>query len=518
MLFIPLIALVVAAFATWILRNRAARTQWAVSASLGILIWILTMVLSNSLPASVSVSVWQPERLFQSPLEFSLDQTSWAYMYAGSTVLLAMILTAAARQNIAPAEVRAFWFIYTALAMIAMLAANLVTLTISWALMDFLTLVFFLRYAERPEDIQRALIRTGIDMAGVLLLFAGASMNFQAGGDTSITTAFRSTTGVLLVILAALFRLGVLPIHFGIPTIGPIRRGMGTLLRLFPPAVSLILLTRLFGLGLPIETRMWLMLAGMIGVIVGGVRWVLEDDVIESRPFFVLAISSLAVLAGAVEWGADSPRAAGVTMLLIGATLSLSEIHSPTHRVWPMLGALILVGLPFSAGGALAAVFGRILIIGGSVPALIIGFMGLTLLGLGALHAVLESETPWPSGETLVRVMFGVGIALPLLVSIGLGIWLQAVPEIEGLLSFGISAALCALLYFILRRLPAELIQQWQGMAVMADPQRVYRAMWSPLRILARIARVFGSLFEGEGALLWMLVVVLFIVLALGTL
>ncbi len=514
--FLPLIVLVLAAFTTWILRSRAARTQWAVSAGFGILIWIVTMALSASLPASVSFSVWQPERLFQSPLQFSLDQTSWAYMYACSTVLLAMILAAATRQIIAPADVRAFWFIYTALAMIAMLAANLVTLTVSWALMDFLTLIFFIRYAESPEDVQRALIRTGIDMAGVLLLLAGASMNYQAGGDTSITTAFQSTTGVLLVILAALFRLGVLPLHFGIPTFEPLRRGMGTLLRLFPPAVSMILLTRLFGLGLPIETRNWLMIAGIVGVMIGGIRWVLEDDVIESRPYFVLTLASLAVLVGVAQWGVEGPRAAGVAMLLIGATLSLSEIHSPAHRVWPLLGALILVGMPWSIGGVLGASFGMVLPTDGSILTLIVGVIGMTLLGLGSLHAVLEQEIQWPSSETLVRVMFGMGIALPVLVSIGLGIWLQAEPGLEGLLVFGISASLGVLLLFVIRRLPAELVQRWQGAAGRIDPQHVYRAMWSPLRILARIARITGAVFEGEGALLWMTVVILFIILALG--
>ncbi|TFH42922.1 MAG: hypothetical protein E4H01_12780 [Lysobacterales bacterium] len=514
--FLPLIALILAAFTTWILRGRAVRTQWAVSASFGILIWIVTMGLSTSFPASVSFSVWQPERLFQSPLQFSLDQTSWAYMYASSTVLLAMIFTASARQSVSPADVRAFWFLYTALAMIAMLAANLVTLTISWALMDFLTLIFFLRYAVRPEDVQRALIRTGIDMAGVLLLLAGASMNFQAGGDTSITTAFQSTTGVLLVILAALFRLGVLPLHFGIPTFEPLRRGMGTLLRLFPPAVSMILLTRLFGLGLPVETRNWLMFVGIVGVLIGGIRWVLEDYVIESRPYFVLTISSLAVLAGVAEWGIEGPRAAGVAMLLIGAALSLSEIHSPVHRVWPILGAVILVGMPWSIGGVLGASFGRLLHTGGNLPTIIAGAIGMTLLGLGAVHAVLEEEIQWPSAETLVRVMFDMGVALPVLVSVGLGIWLQPVPGLEGIIVFAISASLGLLLLFVLRRLPTDLVQSWQGTAGRFDPQYVYRVLWRPLRILARIARVTGSIFEGEGALLWMTVVIVFIILALG--
>lgn len=516
MLFLPLIALVFAGITTWVLRNRTARTQWAVGAGFAILTWLITMALSSFLPASSSFSVWQPERLFQSPLSFSLDETSWAYMYASTTVLLAMVLTAATRRYAAPAEVRSFWFIFTALTLIALLAANLVTLTISWALMDFLTLVFFLRYAARPEDVQRALVRTGIDMAGLLLLLAGASMNYQAGGDTSITTAFVSNTGVLLVILASLIRLGILPLHYGIPTFEPLRRGMGTLLRLFPPAVSMVLLTRLFELDIAAQNRTWIMVAGGVGVFIGGVRWVLEDDVIESRPFFVLTISSLAVLIGASGVGGEGPRAAGVMMLLVGATLSLTVIYSPAQRIWPLLGSLLLLGLPWSVGGIVAASLGELIGTGIWLPSVIVGGIGMMLLGLGSLHAVLEEEIPWPSGETLVRIMFSMGLALPILVSLGLGIWLQTAPGINGLSIFGFSVILAVLMFVILRRMPPGIVQRWQAGVSRVDPQGAYRALWRPLKVIGRIARLSGSVFEGEGALLWMAVVVLFLILALG--
>ncbi len=516
LLFLPLIALMVAGVTTWVLRNRAARTQWAVGAGFAILTWLITMALSSSLPARSSFSVWQPERLFQSPLSFSLDQTSWAYMYASTTVLLAMVLTAATRRYAAPAEVRAFWFIFTALTLIALLAANLVTLTISWALMDFLTLLFFLRYATRPEDVQRTLVRTGIDMTGLLVLLAGASMNYQAGGDTSITTAFVSNTGVLLVILASLIRLGILPLHYGIPTFEPLRRGMGTLLRLFPPAVSLVLLTRLFELDIASQTRTWIMLAGGLGVFIGGVRWVLEDDVIESRPFFVLTISSLAVLIGASGAGGDGTRAAGVAMLLVGATLSLTEIHTPAQRIWPLLGSLLLLGLPWSIGGVVASSLGGMLGIGSWLPPVIVGGIGMVLLGLGSLHAVLEEEIPWPSAETLVRTMFTMGLALPILVGLGLGLWLQTAPGVEGLSIFGLAVILAALVFVVLRRVPPDVVRRWQSGISRVDPRGVYRVLWRPVKTLGRIARMSGGVFEGEGALLWMAVVVLFLILALG--
>ena len=516
-LTIPLlIILVTAGMATWFLRNQAARTQWAVSAAFAGLVWIIGMLLSLRIPEVFRFSVWQPEALFQSPLLLSLDQTSWIYLYSMTTVLLAMIFTAAARPAIAPAGVRAFWFLYTGLSIVAILAANLLTLAITWALMDLMTLVFYIRLAEDPGDVQMALVRSGVDIAGVLLLLAGASLNHLAGGDTLITTPFLSTSAALLVVLAALLRLGLMPLHFGLSDFEPLRRGLGTLLRLFPPAVSLALLSRLFDIGLPEGTASWLMLAGVVGTFVGGVRWVLEADVIRSRPFFVLTVSSLAVLAGFTPGGAEGSRAAGVILLLMGATLSLTEIHSPAHKIWPFLVALVLLGLPWTPGGILAEAFGASFLAGGLSLAIITGTLGLSALGLGALHVFYMDESPWPTSESLVRLMYGLGLALPVLVSIGLGIWFRTLPAIAGVAFFASAALFMGLGFFVLRRLPANQVQRWQSLAGKIDPQPLYRLFWIPLRRSAHYLRSVGMAFEGDGAMIWMFVVILFLVLALG--
>jgi hypothetical protein len=508
--------LVIAGAATWLMRSQAARTQWALSAAFAAFSWLFSMALLLSLPVMIQFSVWQPEELFKSPLLLSLDQTSWSYLYAMTTVLLAMIFTAAARPTMAPAGVRAFWFLYTALAVLAILAANLLTLTITWALMDLMTLVFSVWAAEDPGDVQQALTRFGVDTAGVLLLIAGASLNHIAGGDTLITTPFLSTSGVLLVIFSALIRIGIMPLHFGISGFEPLRRGLGTLLRLFPPAVSLALLTRMFDIGLPAGTKIWLFAAAIIGVAVGGLRWVLEADAIRSRPFFVMAISSLAVLAGVTQVGAAGARSAGVMLLLMGATLSLTEIHSPAHRIWPLLAALVLIGLPWTPGGVLATTFGSSAVSAEHWLAIGIGVIGMSALGLGGMHVFFEPESEWPTSESLVRVTYGLGLAVPVLVSFGIGIWLQPMPTLWGVILFGGAAVLSTLSLFGLRRLPASQAQRWQSIAGKVDPQPIYRLLWRPLRGFARFARTIGAIFEGEGALIWMFVVVLFLVLALG--
>ena len=46
--------------------------------------------------------------------------------------------------------------------------------------------------------------------------------------------SFKST---LLITLAAVFRLGLFPLHLGLPAEVNIRQGLGTLLRLIPAAV-----------------------------------------------------------------------------------------------------------------------------------------------------------------------------------------------------------------------------------------------------------------------------------------
>ena len=518
MIFIPIIALLLAACVTWLVRNRPSRTQWVVSTAFGVIVWFLSLLLFAAIPNAASFSVWQPANLFQTPFELSLDKTSWGIAYCISTVLLSMILTAATRPDIASTGVRVFWFIYAALAMLAVFAINLLTVVLAFALIDLSSFIFYIYFTENADDIRRAIIRAGIDLGGVLFIVAAAWVNSIDGNGVGLNAAAFSAPAALLFLVGILLRLGLIPLHFGLPSFSPLRRGVGTLLRLYPPALALLLLSRVIGNGAPEIIKVWLAVAGTIGIMLGGIRWLLEEDRTTARPFLVMGLAGIGILASSgVSSNGDVLFATSALLLLVGAVLSLIQIHTPSHRVWPVFAAALLVGMPWSPGGLISSVMGQSALNEGMWIQMFIGIIGLSSLGLGAIHIYFSEEEPWPTGESLIRVMYSMGLALPILVSIGLGLWIDETFSLYGGLVSVVAVAVGVGAFFALRNIGEVANERWKPVFIFLrfDPHRIYSVFWIILRRSLSIARSIGELFEGEAAMLWMFAFIAVLLLTL---
>ncbi|MCJ7565973.1 MAG: hypothetical protein MUO58_00335 [Anaerolineales bacterium] len=516
MLFIPIIVLLLAAGATWLVRNLPSRTQWAVSTSFGLIIWSLSLLMLAAVPNAARFSIWQPANLFQTPLEFTLDKTSWGLAYCISTVLLSMILTAATRPDIASTGVRAFWFVYAALAILAVSSINLLTVVLTFALIDLCSFVFFIYHTESVDDVRRAIVRAGVDLGGVLLIVSAAWVNSIDGIGAGLNVEYFSAPAAILLLMGVLLRLGLIPLPFALPTLSPLSRGAGTLLRLYPPALALSLLARFLENGAPVTIRIWLATAGAIGILVGGVSWLLEEDRVLARPFLVMGLAGVGILASSsASANGDVLFATSALLLLVGALLSLIQIHTPSHRLWPAFAAALLIGIPLSPGGLISSVMGRSVLNEGTWIRAIIGIIGLSSLSLGAIHIFFSDEEPWPTGESLIRVMYSMGLALPVLVSIGLGFWIEGTFSIYGGLVAAAAIALGAGVFLALRNLRGIETERWKSALLRLNPQRIYSVFWDILRRSLGTARTIGELFEGEAAMLWMFAFIAVLFLAL---
>lgn len=516
MLFIPIIALLLAAGATWLVRNRPSRTQWVVSTLLVLIIWFLSLLMLAAIPNSASFSIWQPENLFQTPLEFSLDRISWALTYCISTVLLAMLLTAATRSDIATTGVRFFWFVFAALAMLVAFAINLLTVALTLALLDLCSFIFFIYYAENVGDIRRAIVRAGVDLVSVLLIVAAAWINSTEGISAGLNAVSFSASAALLFLMGILARLGVIPLDLALPSLSPLRRATDSILRLLPPALALLLLARFLENGTLPVMRLWLTLAGVIGILLGGVRWLLEEDRFLAKLFFVMGLAGVGLLASSnASANGDVLFATSILMLLVGTLLSLIQVHTPSHRIWPIFAAALLVGMPWSPGGLITSVMGQSALNEGAWIKALIGIIGLSSLSLGAIHLFFMEEKPWPSSESLVRVMYSMGLALPALVSIGLGFWIQGTYSIEGGIVTVVAVAVGAAAFFALRNLQGMEFKRGRAFFLRINPQWIFSLIWNILRHFLRMARSIAELFEGEAAMLWMFAFVAVLLLAL---
>jgi len=233
---------------------------------------------------------------------------------------------------------------------------------------------------------------------------------------------------------------------------------------------------------------------GSLGILLGGVRWLLEEDRFLARLFFVMGLAGVGLLASSnASANGDVLFATSILMLLVGALLSLIQVHTPSHRIWPIFAAALLVGMPWSPGGLITSVMGQSALNEGAWIKALIGIIGLSSLSLGAIHLFFMEEKPWPSSESLVRVMYSMGLALPALTY-----------SIEGGIVTVVAVAVGAAAFFALRNLQGREFMRGRAFFLRINPQWIFSLIWNILRHFLRMARSIGELFEGDAAMLWM--------------
>ena len=151
----------------------------------------------------------------------------------------------------------------------------------------------------------------------------------------------------------------------------------------------------------------------------------------------------------------------------------------------------------------------------GTLIKAMVGIIGLSSLSLGAIHLFFTEEEPWPTSESLVRVMYSMGLALPALVSIGLGLWMEGTSSIAGGVVTIAAGVVGVGVFFALRNLQGDEFARWRSLFLRINPQSIFSLIWNVLRKILSTVRSIGELFEGEAAMLWMFAFVAVLLLAL---
>jgi hypothetical protein len=516
--FLPILLLFAGSIFVWLVRKRNERVRVTFGLGTALLVWIVSLGLISIVPNVTSLSVWRPTILFASRLELHLDSIGWIFLYGTSTVIISVLFTDASRSDTVTSGSRSIILTYAALAMTAMLAGNLLTVVTSWALLDIWTFIVLLNMQGDVKSPSPIMARLAVNGGSVLLALAVTLIEGSGGGSSSLTAPFNSPAAAVLLTLASLFRLGLLPPYVSDPHMPAGQRGLGALLRLLPPVVALAVLARMMNIGVPQEALPWLRLAGGIGVVVGGLRWSMHADIATGHPFLILGVSGIGVLVASISSsGQGAPlTAAGFLLLMAGVILSLSEVYAPYHRMWPGIAGLMLAGMPGTPGGVIADVLASEIIGGGSILLALLSILGFIMIAAGSFRLIFLTAKSWSTADSLRRMLFNLGLALPFFVSIGVGLRMPGSFSLRALVIFVASVALAYLVLFWLRRLPGIDVNRWNRLLSWLDPSPIYNAIWNSGLYLIRAIRTLGDILEGEGAMLWMLVILVLLYLALG--
>jgi len=532
-LLLPIGLLLLAASAILILdRLRPSfGTSWLIAALATILAWLVLVFLRLRLPTELALFSWESVDLnLIGDFSLLLDYDSWPYVISLATIVLAVILTDAARTRYdSTPQAWSASLVITALGLLALQSGTTLTLMVAWMIADLLELIYLLRLKDTDQFLLRIILSYGVRTAAILSLALATTQVWQLGGPYNLTQ-IPPRTGFFFLLAAGL-RLGVLPLNLPFLQEPGLRRGAGNIIRLTPVASSLSLLARLPQDLLPLDLMRWSPLFKAllaIAALYAALRWLRSGDEIEGRPFWIIAWSSLATVS--IFNGAPKASLAwGTALLMPGSLLFLYYPRIQRINFLIHFGLIGLVGLPFTplasgwtglaANGftfwtALFTLVHAMMSLGylnralqpGGAPGVLESWACLVYpLGLIIIvqSTLMLGLIGWPGSLTLgqwwLPLMSLILVAAAVFLSRRLGIQTHT-------FQLPASSQLSKVLDWLLPRLEPIFRMEW-----------LYQTLWWINNLIGKMLRAFSKIIESEGGLLWtVLLLVLLIVILTG--
>jgi hypothetical protein len=498
---------------------RASALAWLTAAFGALLAWGSVFFWQVEQSKTIDLLPWAPVTLFNAAPSLRADSYAWVYALSLGALAAAVILTSPARMTrLSPIS----WISSLILAMVACLALiadNILALVLVWTALDILEILNTLRLAETPAMSERAAITFSFRAAGTGIALWANLLGNVAGQSGSL--AFTPAPARIFLLLAVALRLGVFPLHLAYPLDRGFRRGFGTSLRLTLAATSLVVLARIpAGLVVDPAYQPVLLAVVALGALYAGWKWLFIPDEISARPYWIIGMGALS-LAAALRGSPEGSAAWGATLVLFGG---LSFLYSARHVWFTRLFAglsLLLFTLPYTmtATGWMGnmpypAIFWPIFLIAHSL--LIAGYLR---------HLFRPGDLSFSDLPRWAQAAYPLGLSIFVITLLVASWWGWNGSRQTGnwpvSLILLVVAGILGILFLRLRKL---LITPTSQGFVSTTPTPVTLAQstlaslfWGLYRLLGRVTGYISSLMEGDGGLLWtLLLLVLFISILKG--
>ncbi len=526
LLILPVVVLLISSLAILVLQftRRGLGYAWLLAVLSSLAVWGLILWYHWRSAAPVLVVGWQPINQAVGEVRFAFDSISWPYAFGLAGLTVAAILTASARlQARSNPYAWAAMLALAAVGILGSLAATPLALLITWTAIDLAELAVMLFSVSDGRLNQQAVVAFSARVLGSLMVVF-AMLYSRANGVTLTLENLTPGTGFFLLLGAGL-RLGVLPLHLPYPQEILARRGLGTMLRMVMAVTSLSLLGRISLLSLSNRLAGWLTAFIIFALLYTAVMWLTARSEIRGRPYWLIAFSGLAVVCVLN----DQPQASviwGSAALLSGGLIFLYSIRSKALLGLPVLGALGLSGLPFTpVSGGWEGLFRYPFNLLNLVVILV-----LALLVVGYLrHALAAADAP-SDADRWVLLVYPLGLSWLVLTQWLIHVFGRPWPPQFGNLWASLATLLLVLvgIFLIVRGQMTSLTARMGWLAaILARVRRplesffrlewVYRLLWVVYRIAQWLVKFLTGLLEGEGGILWVLLLLALLISVIQT-
>ena len=531
-LLLPIGLLLVAAFLISILDryNPKFGTGWLLASAVSIITWLTYFFMRLRLPTMLNILSWEGSDLnLLGQFSLLLDYNSWPYALSLITITLAVILTDAARTRYDSTPLSwAASLAITAFGLLALQSGTSLTLMITWVVVDLIELLYLLRLEVVKRSHASMVFSYGVRTTSILILLLAAIQAWQINGSFNLTEI--PPKAGLLFLLSAGLRLGILPLNLSFLQEPNLRRGAGNIIRLAPVVSSLSLLARLPVNMVTGNFQGWMPIIQSllaIAALYAAFRWFSTSDEIEGRPYWIVALASLAAVC-VLNGAPSSSLAWGIALILPGSLLFLYNPRVQRMNFLQYFGLIGLIGLPFTplASGWLG------LAANGVTVWTIVFTLVHSIMVFGYLKHILQPSGEVGALESWARIVYPLGFIIIIQAIVALGLigwpgsltlgtwWLGLISNILIITAivlvwrFGInppyvhlpaSSKLTKVFDWLLPRLELIFRLEW-----------LYKILLWVKDLSTVILKVLSSILEGEGGILWtiLLMVLLISILA----
>jgi hypothetical protein len=509
LILLPTIMLLGVAAALGAVRFFRPRSRFVWLGALGAVIgtWLVVLIWQFEGPISLVFPEWGTTVALPTGPGFSVGSLTWVTAWSLTSLLLAGLIIGAAQPDFQPSASWALPLVFGGLALLALSAANALTLVMAWAALDLLEAGLALAGTRDRASTGSAVTVFAVRLGTVVIAMMGQVL----GGADPTTDSY-----ALVVLTAVLARILV---QWRASSQGPpgyLRGTVGTTLQLSSAIATLGVLPRLklAGAAWP-YAGLLLLLSAAIALYAG---WLLlrSSDLPTALPHALAGVSTLAMgasllrnPAGAAAWTAALAVAFGALFMSAGRKTSLAPAI--------LVGAWSLSALPFSLTGAgWPSQFG---LEQWALPAFVLG-QALLLGGFVQLAARPLARGAPQDQLTSLHAVRHLGLLFLIAVQLLLGIWGWEGSAVGQSLIPGAAATALGLALFAGR----SRLGLARGASQTAQPQAAETSvsmignMASELYgFVRRLVTGVTSLLEGQAGIMWgLLLLALFVSLIVG--
>lgn len=318
---------------------------WLISAVSAFLTWLIFIYLRIDLPGDIILTNFGFQENNTLTTSLKIDPISWSIAFSMVSFHMVGVFTDVVRRSEADWSTWARGIALTGLSVLSIFAGNPLTMLLAWVLIDFTEIVMLLGQGYRGEDSRPIIVIFTLRLAGSILVLAATILAVSMQSQLTFDKIPPEIGGYLL--LGAGLRIIVLPLYPSLIRNMTIRRTLDTLVRYLPVTTSLVLVVRVAQMGIVKNWENYLLLLVDLVILISAFRWLSAIDEISGRRYWLLGISCLAFAAAIVGQVAAS-LVWILVMVMVGGTLFLASIRTRSLRIIFVFSGLTLLMLPYT--------------------------------------------------------------------------------------------------------------------------------------------------------------------------